>query len=170
MKTLITTILLGLLLCVSAAAQRFTTPPAGWTEQPVQDGQAILDKLLAGKKMAVFSTAIVGTERIDSSPRRVCSDDGTVCRVLVDSTWWMDLAYQDGDSSMFVVSARCAPFWSSMGQSCDLPILGAQDDVVIERRKKGKYSVYIALRQGSLDKKGSVSKYEIVDLRHFKTR
>ena len=159
--------LIALALCVMATAQRFTNPPAGWTELPVQDGQAVLEKFLNGKKMVVVTAAVVGTLETVTSAATVCNEEGTVCSKLADHVWWMDLSYQASDNSMIVISGRCAPLWSRMGQNCLMPILGAQDGVVIERRKKGKYSVYIALRQGSLDKKGSVSKYEIVDLRHF---
>jgi hypothetical protein len=165
LKSTITTILIVIGLCASAVAQRFTSPPTGWTEQPVRDGQVILDELLGGKKVITVTVNVVGTLETTANPRTLCSDNGA-CTPLVDYTWWMDLAYQDGNS-MFVISAKCAPLWSSMGSRCDLPVLGATDGVVIERRKKNKYSVYIALRKGSMDKKGSVSRYEIVDVRLF---
>jgi hypothetical protein len=148
--------LVALALCVSAAAQRFTNLPAGWSEQPVQDGQAVLEKFLDGKKMIVATMKVVGTLNTVEPP---CSPNG-----YCHSTQWMDLTYQDSDNNAFVISARCRYLWAGY---CDLPVLGDQDEVVIERGKKGKYSVSIALRSGSLDKKGSVSKYEIVDLRHF---
>ena len=50
---------------------------------------------------------------------------------------------------------------------CVMPVVGATDGMVLERDKHGKYTIYIALRNGSLDRKGTVSKYEVTDLKHF---
>jgi hypothetical protein len=89
----------------------------------------------------------------------------TSCEELHNYYYWIDVAYADKTNSAYIITARCDERW--VWNHCALPVVGDKDGMVIAREKKGKYSIYIALRKGALDKKGSVSKYEIVDLKHF---
>ncbi len=89
----------------------------------------------------------------------------TDCSETHNYFYWMDVAYADGADSAYIITARCDVRWR--WNHCALPAEGMTDGMVLEREKKGKYALYIYLRKGALDRKGSVSKYEIVDLKHF---
>lgn len=187
----VTTILVAISLAIGIArAQNPTTPGQGWNEEPVTPdaAQAFLESILNGEKRADIKGTIANTSEKDVNLGTHCSssststvngnvsDSGTVtgdiqsngstsCRDLHDYFYWMTFAYIAQPSSGFIITARCDVRWR--WNHCALPVIGATDGMVIEREKKGHYAIYIALRNGSLDRKGTVSKYEIVDLKHF---
>ena len=96
---------------------------------------------------------------------QVRTNGSTDCSEQHKYFYWMTVAYIEQANSGFVITARCDVRW--VWNHCAMPVVGATDGMVLAREKKRKYTLYIALRNGSLDRKGSVSKYEIVDLKHF---
>lgn len=126
-----------------------------WTEMPLtpDTAEAFFEATLHGQKHVVI-TAVIGETKYE---------DGNLGRI--NSLSWIDVAYTETANSSYVITARCAV--KSVWDHCALPIEGKTDGMVIEREKKGKYAIYISLHQGALDRKGSVSRYEVVDLKHF---
>ena len=165
-------------------------PTQNWTERPVTPdvAQALLEDLLQGEKHVTINAVIADTSEKDVNLGTTCrsSSDGTVegkindygdvsgkvsadgrtnCSEEHNYFYWMTVAYVSDTNAGFVITARCDVRWR--WNHCALPVVGAKDAMVLAREKKGKYAIYISLRKGSLDKKGSVSKYEVVDLKHF---
>ena len=169
------------------------TDSAQWKEEPVTPdaAEAFLDATLHGEKRVTITGMIASTNEkvVDRGTHCTSSSDGGVngrvddsgnvsgttntegttdCRNLRNYFYWMDVVYASVDSpdSGYIITARCDVRW--VWNHCTLPIVGSSDTMVISREKKGKYFISISLRTGAFDRKGTVSKYEIVDLKHFK--
>lgn len=188
---MLTTRLMRLSLCLVAllTVTHSQTGPE-WIQKPLtpDTAQAFLEATLHGQKHVTITGVIGNTDFKNVSLGTSCSssssgtvdgkvnDNGNVsgdvkttgstsCREMHDYYYWIDVAYADKENSAYIITARCDVRW--VWNHCALPVVGDRDPMVIAREKKGKYSIYIALRKGAMDRKPSVSKYEIVDLKHF---
>jgi hypothetical protein len=173
-----------------AQAQDSPTPAQGWTEQAVtpDDAQAFLEATLRGEKRVAITGLIADTNKRDVDLGTRCSssssgtvngqvdDSGTVtgsvdttgythCRDVHNYFYRISVAYSDKPSSSYVIAAQCDERW--IWNHCALPVVGDKDAMVITREKKGHYAIHISLRNGALDRKGTTSIYEMVDLKHF---
>ncbi|MGP0021296.1 MAG: PDZ domain-containing protein [Candidatus Sulfotelmatobacter sp.] len=161
-----------------------------WTEKPLtpDTAETFFEATLHGQKHIAITGVIADTKYKDVNLGNHCtsSSSGSVHGTVDDSGnvtgrtttsgstncsethnyfYWMDVAYADAANSSYVITARCDVRW--VWNHCAVPIEGNTNGMVIEREKKGKYAIYISLHRGALDRKGSVSRYEVVDLKHF---
>ncbi|MGB9205477.1 MAG: hypothetical protein WCB94_16080 [Terriglobales bacterium] len=173
-----------------AQAQDSLTPAQGWTKQAVtpDDAQAFLEATLHGEKHVAITGLIADTNKRDVDLGTHCSssssgtvngtvdDSGTVtgnvhtsgdthCRDVHNYFYRISVVYSDKSNSSYIIAAQCDERW--VWNHCALPVIGDKDEMVITREKKGHYAVHILLRRGALDRKGTSSIYEIVDLQHF---
>lgn len=136
--------------------------------------EAFLEGTLHGEKHAVIKGTVANTSEKDVKLGTSCSsnstgtvegkvnDNGDVsgevrtngntnCSENHNYFYWMTVAHVEQANSGFIITARCDIRWVS--NHCAMPVVGATDGMVLAREKKRKYTIYIALKNGSLDRK-----------------
>jgi hypothetical protein len=161
-----------------------------WKQEAVSRDAAIasLEKTLQGQKTATISAVIASTKERDVDLGTHCtgSSTGTVngqvdgngnvtgnvntsgsssCRDVHNYFYTVVFTVSETPTSFYQLTAQCDVRW--IWNHCALPVEGDKDDMVLTREKKEHYVLYLALSKGAFDKKPTVSKYAIVDMKRF---